>query len=157
MAIFDSSDDYNKEKPEGDINSYKEIQQMSSVVWIINIMLVGCVLIAKRVYFNSETKNKNKNNNNNNNNNNNIEPPFEIDEIIIYTLLFLLLIIIIYGPPNPGIVGVLIAIFTIGLVIISVILLRILWDIILFYLGERRFKKMKLSDIINKHIPFSDK
>jgi membrane protein DedA with SNARE-associated domain len=127
MGAFDSADVYDK-------NPYNGEQRMSSVVWIIVVMLIGCVLIAKRLYFNNQNKNKN------------VEPPVDLNEIMRNTLLFLLLIVLMFGPPNEKFARFLMLVFIIVLFIFVAVLLRILW---LLWL-DRRTKNEERNKVVPK-------
>jgi len=127
MGAFDSADVYDK-------NPYNGEQRMSSVVWIIVVMLIGCVLIAKRLYFNNQNKNKN------------VEPPVDLNEIMRNTLLFLLLIVLMFGPPNEKFARFLMLVFIIVLFIFVAVLLRILWLLWLY----RRTKNEERNKVVPK-------
>jgi hypothetical protein len=77
MGAFDTTDTYNSSQPR------------ISVVWIVITAIFGCVFIAKKLYFADQAKRLGKNN--------------VIDgfiDIIIGTILCLILLRFVYGPPN---------------------------------------------------------
>ena len=77
MGAFDNTDTYDSSQPR------------KSVVWTVITAIIGCVFIAKRLYFSDQAKRLGKNN--------------VIDgfiDIIIGTILCLIIIQFVYGPPN---------------------------------------------------------
>ena len=108
MSIFDTPEDYASDSK----------QRMSYVVWLINVMLIGCVFIAKRLYFKSQKENVPKRN---------IDTKTDIVDVMTDTLLFIILIIVMFGAPNEKLVGFLMTIFMIALAITVIVLLRTSW------------------------------
>jgi uncharacterized membrane protein len=107
MSIFDTPQEYAADGK----------QRMSYIVWLINVMLIGCVFIAKRLYFKSEEKKSKKIDKN----------PTDIIEVMTDTLLFIMLIIVMFGAPNEKLVGFLMTIFMIVLAIVVILFLRTSW------------------------------
>jgi Ca2+/Na+ antiporter len=110
MSIFDTPQQYATDGK----------QRMSYVVWLINVMIIGCVFIAKRLYFKSQKENVPKKN---------IDTKTDIIEVMTDTLLFILLIVVMFGAPNEKLVGFLMTIFMIALAIIVVVFLRTSWSL----------------------------
>ena len=110
MSIFDTPQQYATDSK----------QRMSYVVWLINVMIIGCVFIAKRLYFKSQKENVPKKN---------IDTKTDIIEVMTDTLLFILLIVVMFGAPNEKLVGFLMTIFMIALAIIVVVFLRTSWSL----------------------------
>jgi len=89
-----------------DIDTYDSSQTRKSVVWTVITAIIGCVFIAKRLYFSDQAKRLGKNN--------------VIDgfiDIIVATLSVFILIQIVYGAPNTNLSKVFIFIFTLFLII----------------------------------------
>jgi hypothetical protein len=108
MSIFDTPEQYASDSK----------QTMSYVVWLINVMIIGCVFIAKRLYFKSQKENVPKRN---------IDTKTDTVEVMTDTLLFIILIIVMFGAPNEKLVGFLMTIFMIALAIIVIVVLRTSW------------------------------
>jgi hypothetical protein len=111
MSIFDSTQQYATDGK----------QRMLNVVWLINVMLIGCVFIAKRLYFKSEKEKIPKKK---------IYTKTDIVDVMTNTLLFVLLIIVMFGAPNEKLVGFLMTIFMIALAIVIIVVLRSSWSLI---------------------------
>ena len=110
MSIFDTPEQYDADGK----------QRMSYVVWLINVMIIGCVFIAKRLYFKSQKEKIPKKT---------IDTKTDIVEVMTDTLLFVLLIIVMFGAPNEKLVGFLMTIFMIALAITVVVFLRTSWSL----------------------------
>ena len=110
MGAFDSNESYSK-------NPYNVQQRMKSVTWILISVIFGCVFIAKRLYFKSEKERLKKDN-----------PQTDFVDVMSDIILCLLILRLIFGPPNPAIMSVLMTIFMMGLVISVGFVLRLLWN-----------------------------
>lgn len=87
-------------------DTYDSSDSLKSVVWTVITAIIGCVFIAKRLYFANQAKRLGKNNVND-----------EFLDIIVAILLVFGLIQIVYGPPNTSLTKVFIFIFTMNLII----------------------------------------
>jgi divalent metal cation (Fe/Co/Zn/Cd) transporter len=112
MGAFDSDKDYNK-------IPYNGHQRMESVTWILISVIFGCVFIAKRLYFKNEKERLKLKKDNINTN---------FVDVMSDVLLCLLWVRIIFGPPNPAIMSMLMTIFMIGLAIFIGISLYSVWN-----------------------------
>lgn len=110
MGAFDTDKNYNA-------SPYNGNQRMKSVTWIVITAVIGCVFIAKRLYFKSEKERLKKG-----------DPNIDFMDVIANTILFLIWFQIIYGAPNPAIMYILMSIFMIGIAIGIAYLLRLLWN-----------------------------
>jgi len=121
MSAFDSDNDYNK-------TPYNGEQRMQSVTWILISVIFGCVFIAKRLYFKSEKERLKLKLKKDNTTTDNITTDFV--DVMSDVLLCLLWFRIVFGPPNPAISGMLMAIFIIILAVGVGFLLYMLWNMI---------------------------
>ena len=86
-------------------------------VWLVIIPILGILFIAKRIIFSNNLKIMGINDKMYDYNN-------SFDDVIIYTVLSIIIIVVFYGPSNPFVVSFLMTVFMIGLIIGSGILLR---------------------------------
>jgi hypothetical protein len=111
MGAFDKNNVYTA-------SPYNGEQRMESVTWIVITVVIGCVFIAKRLYFKRERNRLGKGN-----------PRTDFVDVMSTVVLGLLWFRIIFGPPNPFISTVLMTIFITVLAIGVGFLLNSLWQL----------------------------